>query len=92
MRSHEQKREAVPKHSLPPQEQIFTYWGRFTNCPYETPENGTLFFSAPRYDIMTKIHRVIGAHGEKTLKNQGLQLPVDKFDSALSFPQPRNRL
>jgi len=52
----------------------------------------TLFFSAPRYDIMTKIHRVIGAHGEKTLKNQGLQLPVDKFDSALSFPQPRNRL
>jgi hypothetical protein len=28
---------------------------------------------------MTKIHRVIGAHGEKTLKNQGLQLPVEKL-------------
>lgn len=25
MKSHEQKREAVPKHSLPPQEQILTY-------------------------------------------------------------------
>ena len=39
LRSHKQKREAVPKHSLPPQKQILTYWGRFTNCPYETPEN-----------------------------------------------------
>lgn len=28
----------MPKHSLPPQKQILTYWGRFTNCPYETPE------------------------------------------------------
>lgn len=43
------KREAVPKHSLLPQEQIFTiftYWGRFTNCPYETPENPTGIFDA----------------------------------------------
>jgi len=41
---HEQKREAVPKHSLPPQEQILSYVGRFINCPYGTPENGTEVF------------------------------------------------
>ena len=28
------KREAVPKHSLPPQKQILSYMGRFINCPY----------------------------------------------------------
>ncbi len=38
------KREAVPKHSLPPQEQIFTYWGRFTKCPYETVQKSSGFF------------------------------------------------
>lgn len=43
-RFHEQKREAVPKHSLPPQEQILSYMGRFTNCPYGTPEKGWCFF------------------------------------------------
>ena len=34
----------MPKHSLPPQEQIFTYWGRFINCPYGTPEKPSLLF------------------------------------------------
>ena len=29
----------MPKHSLPPQEQILSYMGRFINCPYGTPEN-----------------------------------------------------
>lgn len=38
MRLHEQNREAVPKHSLPPQEQILSYTGRFINCPYGTSE------------------------------------------------------
>ena len=38
------KREAVPEHSLPPQEQILTYWGRFTKCPYETVQKGSLLF------------------------------------------------
>ena len=43
-RLHEQKREAVPKHSLPPQEQILSYVGRFINCPYGTPEKGCRWF------------------------------------------------
>jgi hypothetical protein len=34
----------VPKHSLPPQEQISSYTGRFINCPYGTPEKGTVDF------------------------------------------------
>lgn len=34
----------MPKHSLPPQEQILSYMGRFINCPYGTPENGTGLF------------------------------------------------
>ena len=38
------KREAVPEHSLPPQEQILTYWGRFTKCPYETVQKAPVFF------------------------------------------------
>lgn len=39
------KREAVPEHSLPPQEQILTYWGRFTKCPYETVQKaGAVLF------------------------------------------------
>ena len=33
----------MPKHSLPPQEQILSYMGRFTNCPYGTPEKGCFF-------------------------------------------------
>lgn len=41
---HEQKREAVPKHSLPPQEQILSYVGRFINCPYGTPEYASRYF------------------------------------------------
>ena len=45
MRLHEQNREAVPKHSLPPQEQILSYMGRFINCPYGTPENCPGYFS-----------------------------------------------
>ena len=43
------KREAVPKHGLPPQEQILIYQGRFTNCPYETPENGSGFVYLPKW-------------------------------------------
>lgn len=40
------KREAVPKHSLPPQKQILSYMGRFINCPYAPDtEAGRLFFS-----------------------------------------------
>lgn len=38
------KREAVPKHSLPPQKQILSYMGRFINCPYAPDtEAGRLF-------------------------------------------------
>lgn len=33
----------MPKHSLPPQEQILSYMGRFTNCPYGTPEKEQRF-------------------------------------------------
>ena len=39
-RPHEQKREAVQKHSLPPQEQILSYMGRFINCPYGMHKKG----------------------------------------------------
>ena len=35
----------MPKHSLPPQEQILSYVGRFINCPYGTPENSAKIFS-----------------------------------------------
>lgn len=36
----------MPKHSLPPQKQILTYWGRFTNCPYgNAGESSGLFLS-----------------------------------------------
>lgn len=34
------KREAVPKHSLPPQKQILSYMGRFINCPYAPDTDG----------------------------------------------------
>ena len=37
------KREAVPKHSLPPQKQILSYMGRFINCPY-APDTEPLIF------------------------------------------------
>lgn len=40
------KREAVPKHSLPPQKQILSYMGRFINCPYAPDtELSVLFLS-----------------------------------------------
>ena len=48
MKSHKQKREAVPKHSLPPQEQILSYMGRFINCPYGTPEKSPGCFYVQR--------------------------------------------
>ena len=38
------KREAVPKHSLPPQKQILSYMGRFINCPYAPDTDGTEVF------------------------------------------------
>ena len=37
------KREAVPKHSLPPQKQILSYMGRFINCPYAPDTEGRSF-------------------------------------------------
>lgn len=37
------KREAVPKHSLPPQKQILSYMGRFINCPYAPDTDGGYF-------------------------------------------------
>lgn len=48
MRSHEQKREAVPKHSLPPQEQMLCYMGRFINCPYTPVPHGAVGFFITR--------------------------------------------
>lgn len=44
------KREAVPKHSLPPQKQILSYMGRFINCPYAPdtePQDFFLTYSNP---------------------------------------------
>ena len=38
------KREAVPKHSLPPQKQILSYMGRFINCPYAPVPHVSGFF------------------------------------------------
>lgn len=38
------KREAVPKHSLPPQKQILSYMGRFINCPYAPDTEPDIFF------------------------------------------------
>ncbi len=38
------KREAVPKHSLPPQKQILSYMGRFINCPYAPDTEASLIF------------------------------------------------
>ena len=38
------KREAVPKHSLPPQKQILSYMGRFINCPYAPDTEGNRAF------------------------------------------------
>ena len=38
------KREAVPKHSLPPQKQILSYMGRFINCPYAPDTEAPLGF------------------------------------------------
>lgn len=38
------KREAVPKHSLPPQKQILSYMGRFINCPYAPDTDGRGMF------------------------------------------------
>ena len=44
------KREAVPKHSLPPQKQILSYMGRFINCPYapDTEAHAISYFSISR--------------------------------------------
>lgn len=39
------KREAVPKHSLPPQKQILSYMGRFINCPYAPDTDRDRFFA-----------------------------------------------
>ena len=40
----EQIGKAVPKHSLPPQEQILSYIGRFINCAYETLDKAVVFY------------------------------------------------
>lgn len=60
------KREAVPEHSLPPQEQILTYWGRFTKCPYETVQKSAGVFSSfsGKFDIFfcdfpLQMHKVL---------------------------------
>lgn len=46
------KREAVPKHSLPPQKQILSYMGRFINCPYAPDtEPGDVSLSAVQYGV-----------------------------------------
>lgn len=42
------KREAVPKHSLPPQKQILSYMGRFINCPYAPDTEIRDFFDSFR--------------------------------------------
>lgn len=48
------KREAVPKHSLPPQKQILSYMGRFINCPYAPDTDGWQFlFCALRPAVRT---------------------------------------
>lgn len=49
----------MPKHSLPPQEQILCYMGRFTNCPYGTPEKPRsiflkIFSYENKYSILIK--------------------------------------
>lgn len=44
------KREAVPKHSLPPQKQILSYMGRFINCPYAPDTDGRVFLRCGAFD------------------------------------------
>lgn len=50
------KREAVPKHSLPPQKQILSYMGRFINCPYapDTETSGVFFAQTAQYIIQLR--------------------------------------
>lgn len=45
------KREAVPKHSLPPQKQILSYMGRFINCPYAPDTDAAQFLEARGYSF-----------------------------------------
>ena len=56
------KREAVPKHSLPPQKQILSYMGRFINCPYAPDTEPPRLFSA-RYFAMRPLFLFIQVHG-----------------------------
>lgn len=51
------KREAVPKHSLPPQKQILSYMGRFINCPYAPDTDGLRFLHTYiPYNTITRNH------------------------------------
>lgn len=45
------KREAVPKHSLPPQKQILSYMGRFINCPYAPDTDSHRIFCYWRFSM-----------------------------------------
>lgn len=50
------KREAVPKHSLPPQKQILSYMGRFINCPYAPDtDRGRSFYLRMRVPAFTPV-------------------------------------
>lgn len=49
------KREAVPKHSLPPQKQILSYMGRFINCPYAPDTEAPEFFCGQIYRVRKNI-------------------------------------
>lgn len=66
------KREAVPKHSLPPQKQILSYMGRFINCPYAPDTEGAVISlghpAGENFQIGEKLKVVVsqGPDGELT--------------------------
>ena len=78
------KREAVPKHSLPPQKQILSYMGRFINCPYapDTEASGfCLFIRGPRRRslAMTMIREVLYTTGITVTAGIGTNLYLAKL-------------
>lgn len=65
------KREAVPKHSLPPQKQILSYMGRFINCPYapDTDCRGMFLCAYMRQHLPKKPHSSFSREAQSKLQN-----------------------